>query len=85
MGLEPPLVVSKLWCLKQAHVFYVFSLRSLFTAPVSPTGGIVGNIMTVEPEATSQRCVWALAIKPTPTWARSPGKAFPERVGCGQS
>lgn len=49
---------------------------------MSPIRGIVGKIMTVAPEGTSQRCVWGSG---NITHSFIGQKAFPKRVGCRQS
>lgn len=59
----------------------MFSLSSLFTVPVSPTGGIVGNIMTVEPEATAWRCVWGSGNKTHSYLGQKSGPGFSREGG----
>ena len=43
---------------------------------MSPTRGIVENIMTVEPEATSQRCIWGSGNKTHSFLGQKSGPGF---------
>lgn len=74
MDLSPPLVVSKLLGSNGPIYFVCFlHIPCLHTLAVSPAMGIVGKIMAVAPEDTSQRHIWGSGNETHPVMGQKSG------------